>query len=447
MPGLPEFSFTFVHSTGESEGTSVNDERLRRSSEEYRRALRTVVEGTTQSRTPETLIPGVYPTFGKRGQGAHIWDVDGNRYVDWILCFGTILLGHSHPVVNAAAIREIEEGFALPLTRPVQTELAEKLVELIPCAEQVLFMKAGSEATSAAVRLSRLATGRDKIVRLGYHGWHDWSCTREAGIPTAVRELTLTFNYNDLDSLRSVLEDHQDQVACVIMWPCEVDIPDPGFLQGVKEIAHEHGALFVLDEIRTGFRLALGGAQQYFGVVPDLATFGKALANGFTLSMVAGRADYMRNVTQSWFSSTFNTSSIDQAAALATIGELQRTDAISHIWQIGSRLMEGLDALAQAHGVQAKTVSLPPTPYLKFTYPDLDLREFAKEIFFSETVRRGIFFHPHHHWFVSAAHGEEELSQTLEASEHAFVAVRRALDAGRVRSAGARPTTLEGGIS
>ena len=197
-----------------------------------------MAEGTTQSRTPATLIPGVYPTFGSRGRGARIWDVDGNRYVDWILCFGTIVLGHSHPVVNAAAVTEIEEGFALPLTRPVQTDLAETLVELIPCAEQVLFMKAGSEATSAAVRLARLATGRDKIVRLGYHGWHDWSCTRDAGIPTVVRDLTLTFTYNDLDSLRAVLEAHRDQVACVIMWPCEIETPDPGFLEGVKELAH-----------------------------------------------------------------------------------------------------------------------------------------------------------------------------------------------------------------
>ena len=424
----------------------MDDERLRRSSEEYRRALRTVAEGTTQSKTPATLIPGVYPTFGARGQGAYIWDVDGNRYVDWILCFGTILLGHSHPVVNAAAIREIEEGFALPLTRLVQTELAETLVDLIPCAEQVLFMKAGSEATSAAVRLARLATGRDRIVRLGYHGWHDWSCTRDAGIPAVVRDLTLTFAYNDLDSLRAVLEAHRNQVACVIMWPCEIDTPDPGFLQGVKEIAHEHGALFILDEIRTGFRLGLGGAQQHFGVVPDLATFGKALANGFALSVVAGRADYMWHVRESWFSSTFNTSSIDQAAALATIGELRRTDAIGHIWQIGRRLMGGLDALAQAHGVEAKAVSLPPTPYLQFTYRDPKLQEAAKEIFFSETVRRGIFFHPHHHWFVSTAHGEAELAKTLEVSAHAFGAVRRAIDTGRALPAASSVGKLEGGV-
>ena len=423
----------------------MTDYRLGRSEREYARALRTVAEGTTQSRTPATLIPGVYPTFGTRGQGAYIWDVDGNRYVDWILCFGTIVLGHSHPVVNAAAVKEIEEGFALPLTRLVQTELAELLVELIPCAEQVLFMKAGSEATSAAVRLARLATGRDKIVRLGYHGWHDWSCTRDAGIPTAVRDLTLTFDYNDLDSLRTVLEANRGQVACVIMWPCEIDTPQPGFLEGVKELAHAHGALFILDEIRTGFRLALGGAQQYFGVEPDLATFGKALANGYTLSVVAGRAEYLRHVRESWFSSTFNTSSIDQAAALATINEMRRSDAIDHIWRMGRRLMDGLDGLAATHGVEAKTVSLPPTPYLQFTYEDPAVREAAKQVFFTETIRRGVFFHPHHHWFVCAAHGDAELAETLAASEHGFKAVRQAIDGGELHAAAPAAGALEGG--
>src|SRR5690606_5652461 len=170
-------------------------------------------EGTTQARTPSTLIVGAYPIFGQRGKGAYVWEVDGNRYIDWILSFGTIVLGHSHPVVNEAVIREIEEGFALPLTRVVQTELAELLVKHIPCAEKALFVKSGSEATSAAIRLARIATGRDKVIRLGYHGWHDWCCKRDAGIPRAVRDLVLTFEYNNLDSLAQVLEANKGEVA------------------------------------------------------------------------------------------------------------------------------------------------------------------------------------------------------------------------------------------
>ena len=426
----------------------MKENRYRRSEEEFARALRVVAEGTTQSRTPSTLIPGAYPTFGQRGKGAYIWDVDGNQYIDWALSFGTIVLGHSHPVVNAAAIKEIEEGFALPITRSIHTELAELLVEIIPCAGKVLFLKAGSEATSAAVRLARLATGRDKVIRLGYHGWHDWCCPRDAGIPQSVRDLTLTFKYNDLDSLAAVLEANRDQVACVIMWPCEIETPKPGFLEGVRNLAHQHGALFILDEIRTGFHLAMGGAQEYFNIVPDLATFGKALSNGYAISAVAGRDEYMEKVRLSWFSSTYNTNSIDQAAAIATIREMQRNNVIEHLWRIGQKLMDGLDDLAKTTSVEANAVGLPPMPYLEFTYEDSDVLATARHVFYAETIRRGVFFHPNHHWYVSASHGEEELAKTLEVSEMAFHAVKEGLDRGyRVPSLEGRTAALEGRLS
>src|SRR5690606_10196415 len=297
---------------------------------------------------------------------------------------------------------------------------AELLVEHIPCAEKALFVKSGSEATAAAIRLARIATGRDKVIRLGYHGWHDWCCKRDAGIPRAVRDLVLTFEYNNLDSLAQVLEANKGEVACVIMWPCEVETPAPGFLEGVKKLAHEHGALFILDEIRTGFHLSLGGAQEYFGVTPDMATFGKAMSNGYAISTVVGRDDIMKNVELSWFSSTFNTNSIDQAAAVATIREIESKGVIEHLWRIGRRLMDGLDQLAQTHGIEAKAVSLPPTPFLEFTYSDPEVREKAKVAFYSEMVQRGVLMHPSHHWFVSAAHGDEEVDMTLDAADAAF---------------------------
>ena len=430
----------------------MGESLFQRSEEEYARALKVVAEGTTQSKTPSSMIPGIYPIFGQRGEGAYVWDIDGNRYVDWILSFGTVVLGHSHPSVNAAAIKEIEEGFALQLTRLIQTELAELLVKTIPCAEKVLLMKTGSGACSAAVRLARLATGRDKVISLGYHGWHDWCCTRDPGIPSAVRDLTLTFKYNDLDSLAAVLEANRDEVACIFMWPCEVETPEPGFLEGARDLAHQHGALFVLDEIRTGFHLAMDGGQEYWNVVPDLAAFGKAMSNGYALSAVAGKDEVMENVRLSWFSSGYNTNSIDQAAAVATIREMARDSVIEHLWRIGRKLMDGLDALAQTTGVEARAVSLPPTPYLAFTYEDPNVRATAKHVFYSETTRQGILFHPNHHWFVSASHGEEELARTLEASEAGFRAARKALDRGyRIPPPGqetraAASGRLEGGV-
>jgi glutamate-1-semialdehyde 2,1-aminomutase len=401
-----------------------------RSEKMFARAQKIVAGGTTQGKAPNTLIPGEYPIYVARGQGATLWDVDGNRFLDWILAYGIIVLGYCDPDVDAAAIGEIRDGFAFPLTRPVQNELAELLVEVIPCAEMVHFFKTGSDTTTAAVRLARIVTGREKIVRWGYNGWHDWCCIREAGIPRQVRENVLTFRYNDLDSLEEVLKRHHDEVACVIMMPLEIEAPQPGFLAGVKELAHRHGALFILDEMRSGFHLALGGAQEYYGVTPDLATFSKAMSNGYAMSALAGRRDLMQALSQTYVSSTFFTNSIPMAAAVATINKLRREQVIPHLWRIGKGLMEGLDRLARDLGVEAKAVGIPPTPFLVFAYSTPEIRETAKHVFFRETTRRGLLLHPSHHWFVCAAHTEQDLAHTLEICETAFRAVKEELARG-----------------
>jgi glutamate-1-semialdehyde 2,1-aminomutase len=401
-----------------------------RSQELFARAQEIVVGGTTQGKAPDTLIPGEYPIYAARGRGAHLWDVDGNRFLDWILAYGIIVLGYCDPDVDEAAIREIRQGFAFPLTKPVQNELAELLTELIPCAEMVHFFKTGSDTTAAAVRLARIVTGREKIIRWGYNGWHDWCCLREAGIPRKVREDVLTFRYNDLDSLEDVLRQNRDRVACVIMMPLEIELPRPGFLAGVKDLAHRYGALFILDEMRSGFHVALGGAQEYYGVIPDLATFSKAISNGYAISVLAGKRDIMKALSQSYLSSTFFTNSIAMAAALATINKLQRENVIAHLWRIGQGLLDGLNTLGQDIGVEVEAVGLPPMPFLVFTYADPEVRETARYVFYRETTRRGILFHPNHHWFVCAAHGEQDLAHTLEISEGAFRLVKEELARG-----------------
>ncbi len=396
----------------------------------FDRARQIVVGGTTQGKAPNTLIPGEYPIYAARGQGAHLWDVDDNRFLDWILAYGIIVLGYCDPHVDAAAIGEIQQGFAFPLTKPVQNELAELLTELIPCAEMVHFFKTGSDSTTAAVRLARIATGREKIVRWGYNGWHDWCCIREAGIPRKVREDVLTFRYNDLDSLEDVLKQNQNEVACVIMMPLEIELPQPGFLAGVKELAHQHGALFILDEMRSGFHLALGGAQEYYGVIPDLATFSKAISNGYAISVLAGRRDVMEVLSQTYVSSTFYTNSIAMAAAVATINKLRREQVIPHLWRIGQGMLDGLNSLACEVGVEAEAIGLPPMPFLVFTYADPEIRETARYVFYQETTRRGILLHPNHHWFVCAAHTEQDLAYTLQVSEDALRLVKKELARG-----------------
>lgn len=409
---------------------STQPRSFARSQALFDRAQEIVAGGTTQGKAPNTLIPGEYPIYAVRARGAHLWDLDGNRFLDWILAYGIIVLGYCDPDVDAAAIREIQEGFALPLTRPVQNELAELLVDVIPCAEMVHFFKTGSDATTAAVRLARIITGKEKIVRWGYHGWHDWCCIRDPGIPGKVREDVLTFRYNDLDSLEDVLRQNRDEVACLIMMPLEIEPPEPGFLAGAKDLAHRYGALFILDEIRSGFHVALGGAQEYYGVVPDLATFSKALSNGYAVSVLAGQRELMEALSQTYVSSTFFTNSIAMAAAVATIHKLRREQVIPHLWRIGQGLMDGLDRLVTDLGVEAKTVGLPPMPYLTFTYTDPEVRETAKYVFFRETTRQGVLLHPNHHWFVSGSHTEQDLAYTLEVCAEGFRAVQAALARG-----------------
>jgi glutamate-1-semialdehyde 2,1-aminomutase len=376
----------------------------------------------------DRLIEGEYPSFAERGEGAHVWDVDGNRYLDLILAYGTVVLGHAHPAVSAAVVAEVERGFALSLRKRAQVELAETLTEVIPGAERVLLLKTGSDATSAAVRLSRAHTGRERVVRWGYGGWHDWAAQRPAGVPRPVGDQIHTFTYNDVASLEQIFAAHGEEIACCVMMPFELEAPAPGFLAAVANVVRRHGALLVFDEMRTGFRIALGGAQEKFGVVADLATFSKAMANGYPISAVTGREEIMRTVGAVHISSSFYINAAEMAAATATIAELRRGDALARLERLGGRLLAGLAGAAAASGVQACARGAPQMPFLEFTDGDEPARELAKSAFFTETTRRGVLLHPNHHWYISAAMGDEDIDEALAACEAGFAAAGAALE-------------------
>src|SRR5713101_7193954 len=243
------------------------------------------------------FVQGVAPVFLARGQGSHVWDVDGNEYIDFPMALGPVILGHNDPDVTAAVQKQIADGVTFSLPHPLEVEVAELLVQMIPCAEMVRFGKNGSDATSGAVRVARAFTGRQMIACCGYHGWQDWyigTTTRSLGVPTSVRELTKTFVYNDLASLQKIFDEHPREMACVILEPVGIVEPADDFLQKVARLTRDHGVVLVFDEVITGFRLAMGGAQEYFGVVPDMACCGKAMANGYPLSAVVGRREIMR---------------------------------------------------------------------------------------------------------------------------------------------------------
>ncbi len=244
-----------------------------------------VIPGGAQtfSKSPISFVQGIAPNFLTKGQGAFVWDIDGNRYIDYIMGLGPVILGHADPAVNEAVIEQIRDGVSFSLPHPLEVEVAQALCEIIPCAEMVRFGKNGSDATAAAVRAARAYTHRDMVARCGYHGWQDWyigSTDRHLGVPEAVRWLTLRFPYNDLEALHLLFKQHRDEIDCVVMEPVTFDAPQPGYLEGVQTLCRKHGALLVFDEVITGFRFGIGGAQSHFGVTPDLACFGKAMARG-----------------------------------------------------------------------------------------------------------------------------------------------------------------------
>jgi glutamate-1-semialdehyde 2,1-aminomutase len=375
-----------------------------------------VILGGGQGHKHPTQIPG-YPAYVVRGKGCRFWDDQGREFIDYLCAFGPILLGYAHPKVDAAVKQRMDEGIIFNLPHPSEADLAQRLIDLIPCAELVAYFTGGSGATTGAVKIARGYTGREKVIRCGYHGWHDWCRPQDPGCPKAMGELTLDFGFNDIGGLEKLFAENPDQVACVIMEPVIGNGPEPGFLEAVKSACAKNGAVFILDEVKTGFRFALGGAQQYLGVTPDLATFGKAMANGYDIGVVVGKRKIMEE-SNTYLAATFHAHLLGIAATMATIDEMERIDGISVVWRQGQKLMDGLNEIARRHGVDASCKGYAPMPLLRFG-------ESAKEIgtkFWEGAAKRGIYFSPSHPWFISTVHDDAVIDQTLAASEEAMAA-------------------------
>ena len=402
------------------------------------RALKIIPSGTQTFSKGYTQYPaGASPLFLERGEGAHVWDADDNRYLDYPLALGPNILGYANSAVNEALTRQVRDGASFSLPHRLEVEVAEMLVERIPCAEMVRFGKNGSDATSAAVRLARAVTGRERIAVCGYHGWQDWyigTTTRSRGVPEAVKKLTHTFDYNRLDTLEALLDRHPGEFAAVVMEPIGVVDPEPGFLQGVKDLAHRRGAILVYDEIVTGFRLARGGAQELFKVTPDLACFGKAMANGLPLSAVVGRADLMKEFDELFFSFTAGGEALSLAAAKATMLEIDRIDAYPLLYRLGDRLRDGMNRLIAARGLAEKISCIGPGPHTVVPFKGASDEEslVLRTLFQQEAIARGILFLVGHN--ICAAMTVEDIDWTLEAYGEILDIFKRALESGRPES-------------
>lgn len=321
------------------------------------RALKTIPLGSqTFSKSHEQYVRGAMPQFIARGHGCRVEDVDGNTYIDYVLGLLPIVLGYRDPDVDRAIVTQLQSGITFSLPTALEADVAERLVRLIPCADKVRFGKNGSDATSAAIRLARAHTGRDRVLACGYHGWHDWyigSTVRRLGIPKTVCELTSTFTYNDADAVAERLAAQPDAYAAVILEPTGVAQPAPGFLERLRELTARYGVVLVFDEIITGFRINMGGAQAEYGVTPDLACFGKAMANGMPISAIVGRDEVMKEMTDIFFSGTFGGEALSLAAAVATIDKLIAQNAIERMRAYGRRLTAGVNAIIAAHGLSS----------------------------------------------------------------------------------------------
>ena len=399
----------------------------------FERSKGLIPSGTqTLAKGPGQYINGVAPKYLSRGKGSHVWDVDGNEYIDFNMAIGPVSLGYCYPAVDQAVMEQLKDGITFSMMHPLEVETAELIRDVVPNAEMVRYSKTGADVTSAAVRLARAFTGRKKVLCCGYHGWHDWYIgvtDRNRGIPAEILDLSFTFNYNDI---QSVVDSIDDQTACVILEPVVFEAPRENFLHRLREVCNENGSLLIFDEMWTGFRLALGGAQEYFGVHADMATFSKAIANGMPLSVLTGRREVMELADREvFFYTTFGGEALSLAAAKATINEMRDRRVPEYLARQGSKLREGYNRMA-------KELSMGYTGCTGFDCRSLvtfsaeagnplEIKSFMQQ----ELFKRGILWSGFHN--ISFSHTDKDVDYTLSAYAEVLPAVREAVSTGSVR--------------
>jgi 3-aminobutanoyl-CoA transaminase len=394
---------------------------LEKSFEEFKISQKLIPGGVLGIRRPYNFVEGEFPIFIQKGKGGRVIDIDGNEYIDYLCAYGPVIIGNRESEIDEAVIEQIRsKGFCFSLTQVYQNELAEKLRKHIPCAEMSLFVKTGSDATSTAIRLARSYTDREKVMRCGYHGWHDWCTEVKGGIPKKLYEDVYEFHYNRLDELEDLLAVHGKETAAVIITPLghplaqKIEEPADGFLEGVKALAEKYGAVLIFDEIRTGFRVSMGGAQAYYGITPDMAVFGKAMANGYAIGAVTGKSEIMKQgESEVFISSTFFPNSLAFVAALKTIEIMERDKILDVIWEKGKYYMDRVKKLMDAADVGAELSGIPPMSFITFKKDSEKIYKKRRTDFYTHLIRRGVFLQPYHHGYICYRHTKEDLDYTI----------------------------------
>jgi glutamate-1-semialdehyde 2,1-aminomutase len=389
----------------------------------------------TFSKSYKSLPSGIAPLYGARAEGCRIWDVDGNEYVDLVSALASVNLGYGIPEVTRAVTRQLQDGVTISLSHPLEATVSQQIIDLVPSAEMVHFGKNGSDATTAAIRIARGFTGRDDVIVCGYHGWQDWYIgsfpSRSRGVPAAYSDLIHSVAYNDLEAMEAALTARP--VAAIILEPMTTTWPAEGYLEGVRELATRHGAILVFDEMVTGFRFSNGGAQEYFGVTPDLSCFGKGIANGFPLSAVVGRRDLMEVLETAFISGTFGGELLSLTAANVVLDRIATTDVIADIARTGADLRERVEAVLADTGT-GDLLSFSGHPSWTFTMwnPAIDGLADVKNLFMQEMSRSGVLMMATHN--VTASHDEAALQTVVDAYRHTLPILKEAVAAGDAAS-------------
>jgi glutamate-1-semialdehyde 2,1-aminomutase len=390
----------------------------------FERAVKVIPGGIYGTKNPGFVIPGSYPYYFTRGSGSRLFDVDGNEYIDFLCGYGSQILGYGYDKVDSAAISQLKNGDLLTAPSPVMVELAERLTDLIEGMDWSVFGKNGTDATTLSITLARIHTDKKKVLiaRGAYHGFTNWCSSNDYLILDEKKDVHY-FDFHDLDEIKKLFHTYKDQIACIMLNPYfhatfeEQTIPAANYFTEIETLCRQEGALFIMDDIRANFRLKLQGSHSYFGCHPDMVTMGKSIANGQPISVLMGTNELKKTASSFFITGTFWFSAVPMAAAMACLDEMERLDIITKMNATGTKLKDGLANRAKKYGFSV-TISGPPAiPFLTFKN-DKDL--YQNQIFSSEMTKRGIYIHPYHNWFISYAHSDEDIEQTLESAEEVF---------------------------
>ena len=401
---------------------------IKKSDELYQKALE-LIPSTTQTlaKGPQQNVKGIAPKYLVKGKGSHVWDVDGNEYIDFNMGIGPLSLGYAYDKVDEAIKRQLADGITFSLMHPLEVEVAELLNKVIPNAESIRYSKTGADVTSAAIRVARAYTKRQKVLCCGYHGWHDWYISvtdRNAGIPQVIQDLTFTFNYNDI---QSVVDSIDEDTAAVILEPFVFEAPKDNFLQKLRDICTKNGTLLIFDEMWTGFRIAVGGAQEFFNVKADLATFSKAVANGMPIAILAGKKDVMQVLEKDvFFYTTFGGEALSLAAVKATVNEIKEKNVPAYLARQGKKLKDGYNKIAEE-------LDMPYTKCIGYECRSLMTFDASagnpleiKSLVQQEMIKRGILWGGFHN--MSFSHSDQDVEYALKAYRDVLPILKKTVD-------------------